>query len=63
MIDKFYYVIVLLFAAIITMFCLKNANHRVRSKTLPAMDTTYVDAFHVDSTGKYLINWKGDTCR
>lgn len=35
-----------------------------KPKTLPSyrIDTTYVDAFHVDSTGKYLINWKGDTC-
>lgn len=35
-----------------------------KPKTLPLyrIDTTYVDAFHVDSTGKYLINWKGDTC-
>jgi len=36
-----------------------------KPKTLPSynIDTTYVDAFHVDSTGKYLINWKGDTCK
>lgn len=36
-----------------------------KPKTLPSyrIDTTYVDAFHVDSTGKYLINWNGDTCK
>jgi len=36
-----------------------------KPKTLPSyrIDTTYVDAFHVDSTGKYMINWKGDTCK
>jgi len=36
-----------------------------KPNTLPSyrIDTTYVDAFHVDSTGRYLINWKGDTCR
>lgn len=35
-----------------------------KPRTLPSyrIDTAYVDAFHVDSTGKYLINWKGDTC-
>lgn len=36
-----------------------------KPKTLPSykIDTTYVDAFHVDSSGKYLINWNGDTCK
>jgi len=41
-----------------------GASMTPKFKTLPSyrIDTTYVDAFHVDSTGKYLINWKGDTC-
>ena len=45
--------------------CVIGAAMTPKPKTLPLykIDTTYVDAFHVDSTGEYLINWKGDTCK
>ena len=45
--------------------CVIGSAMTPKPKTLPSykIDTTYVDAFHVDSTGKYLINWKGDTCK
>ena len=64
MIDKFYYLIIILASMVVIKFCYSNMNHKHRSNTLPSykIDSTYVDAFHVDSTGKYLINWKGDTC-
>lgn len=61
-----------LFLLIIAMYiiaaiaaCVMVAAMTPKPKTLPSykIDTAYVDAFHVDSTGKYLINWKGDTCQ
>jgi hypothetical protein len=32
---------------------IKKANQKI--------DTIYVDRYHVDSTGKYLLRWDGDT--
>jgi hypothetical protein len=34
---------------------IKNTNQKV--------DTIYVDRYHVDSTGKYLLRWDGDTVK
>lgn len=62
MIDKFYYVIAMLAAMSIGVFVCNNVNHRQRENTLPRYEIKCVDAFHVDSTGKFLLNWKGDTC-
>ena len=44
---------------IIALFCDKG----VKPKTLPhyKVDTIIADAYHCDSTGKYLIRWNGDT--
>lgn len=63
MIDKFYYLVVILAAMSIGTFVYKNKNHKKEEKTLPNYDIQYVDAFSCDSTGKYLIDWKGDTCK
>ena len=40
------------------------ADMNPKPKTLPKKpDTTYVDYYHVDSTGKYLLRYNGDTVR
>lgn len=62
MIDKFYYLMMILAAMSIGTFVHNNKNHKKEEKTLPNYDIQYVDAFHVDSTEEYLLNWEGDTC-
>lgn len=46
------------------LFCiLRYGSRQPKPKTLPhyQYDTTYVDQYHVDSTGRYLLRWNGDT--
>lgn len=63
MINKFYYLMIIIGAMSIGTFVYKNKNHKKEEKTLPNYGIKYVDAFHVDSTDEHLLNWKGDTCK
>jgi hypothetical protein len=51
----------LLMIVAVGAFLTSNMNHRHRPNTLPRVETTYVDAWHMDSTERYLIRYTGDT--
>ena len=58
------YSIIVSFILLLTLVVLLNQSEKPKKKQSDSIpDTTYVDAYHVDSTGKYLIRWDGETVK